>query len=371
MRPEEDSPNRFSRRRLVTTASAFAATGAFAAAGTLPAASATAAGPRPTGTADSTITGTGLAPARLDAVLAQAEALPRLHGLLIARHGEELVAARLRGPALDTPVNVKSVSKSVVAALVGAAIGRGVLAGVDQPIVTLLDGLVPSGADSRIGSITVADLLTMQAGLERTSGPNYGRWVASPDWVRHVLTRPFVREPGRGMLYSTGSYHLLSVALSQASGESTLALARTWLGAPLDIEIPPWTRDPQGFYMGGNNMALAPRALLRFGEVYRQGGVYRGAQVLPAVWIESSWTPRTRSVFTGHAYGYGWFLVRARSYRVAYAWGYGGQMIYVVPELGLTVAITSDPNAPSGRSGYVRQLHALLADGIVSAAEDG
>jgi CubicO group peptidase (beta-lactamase class C family) len=74
-------------------------------------------------------------------------------------------------------------------------------------------------------------------------------------------------------------------------------------------------------------------------------------------------------VFTGHAYGYGWFLSRARGYRVAYAWGYGGQMIYVVPTLGLTAAITSDPTAPSGRSGYVRQLHALLTDGIIPAAE--
>ncbi|MEM7024483.1 MAG: serine hydrolase [Pseudomonadota bacterium] len=360
----DDSPNRLSRRQVLATSSSFAA-GALAAAN---AAAADLSADAPAGSAN---TSTELAPSRLAAVLAQAEALPRLHSLLIARHGRELVAARLRGPALDTPVNVKSVSKSVIAALVGAAIGRGVLGGVDQPITTLLDGMIPQGLDPRISSITVADLLTMQAGLERTSGPNYGSWVASPDWVRYVLTRPFVREPGQGMLYSTGSYHLLSVALSQVSGESTLALARTWLGAPLDIQIPPWTRDPQGFYMGGNNMALAPRALLRFGEMYRQGGVYDGTQVLPADWIESSWTARTRSVFTGHGYGYGWFLVRARGYRVAYAWGYGGQMIYVVPALGLTVAITSDPNAPSGRTGYVRQLHALMADGIIPAAEDG
>ena len=138
------------------------------------------------------------------------------------------------------------------------------------------------------------------------------------------------------MLYSTGSYHLLSAALTQASGRSTLALARDWLGEPLGIDIPPWTRDPQGFYLGGNNMMLSPRALLRFGEMYREGGAWRGAQVLPQAWVEASWTPRTSSFFTGHAYGYGWFIVQARGHPVAYAWGYGGQMIYVVPDLGLT-----------------------------------
>jgi CubicO group peptidase (beta-lactamase class C family) len=312
---------------------------------------------------------TGLDRALVDETLAQARALPSLHSLVIARHGEELLAERLRGPGLDRPVNVKSVSKSVIAALVGGAIARGVLEGVDQRVAPVLGRLVPAGADPRVAAITVDHLLTMRAGLERTSGRNYGRWVSSGDWVRYALTRPFVAEPGSRMLYSTGSYHLLSAALTEASGRSTLALAREWLGDPLGIEIPPWTRDPQGFYLGGNNMVLAPRALLRFGEMYRQGGEHRGREVLPRSWIEASWTPRTSSFFTGHAYGYGWFIVQARGYPVAYAWGYGGQMIYIVPALGLTAVITSDPGAPSGRSGYVRRLHRLLADGIIPAAE--
>jgi CubicO group peptidase (beta-lactamase class C family) len=311
----------------------------------------------------------GLDPALVDETLVRARALPTLHSLLVARHGEELVAERLRGPGLDRPVNVKSVSKSVIAALVGAAIARGVLEGVDQKVAPVLGDLVPADADPRVGAITIDHLLTMRAGLERTSGRNYGRWVNSPDWIRHVLTRPFVAEPGSRMLYSTGSYHLLSAALTRASGRSTLALARDWLGAPLGIDIPPWTRDPQGFYLGGNNMMLAPRALLRIGEMYRQRGAWRGEQVLPGAWIEASWTPRTRSFFTGHSYGYGWFIVQARGYGVAYGWGYGGQLIYVVPDLGLTAVMTSDPNAPSGRNGYVRLLHRLLADGIIPAAE--
>jgi CubicO group peptidase (beta-lactamase class C family) len=275
-----------------------------------------------------------------------------------------------RGPGLDRPVNVKSVSKSIMAALAGGAIERGVLRGVDQPIAPLLDGLVPADADPRMAAITVDHLLTMRAGLERTSGRNYGRWVSSRDWVRDALARPFVDQPGGRMLYSTGSYHLLSAVLTRAAGQSTLELARAWLGAPLGIDIPPWTRDPQGIYLGGNEMALAPRALLRFGEMYRQGGAFGGRQVLPASWIEASWTPRARSFFTGHSYGYGWFLATARGHRIFYAWGYGGQMIYVVPDLALTVVMTSD-HAPARRDGHVRLLHALLADGIIPAAERG
>jgi CubicO group peptidase (beta-lactamase class C family) len=311
----------------------------------------------------------GLDAALLQRTLEQAAALPSLHALLVARDGETLAGEAFRGPGLDRAVNVKSVSKTVMAALAGAAIERGVLEGVDQRIAPVLDGLVPAGADPRVGEITVDHLLTMRAGLERTSGRNYGAWVTSSNWVRYALSRPFVDDPGGRMLYSTGSYHLLSAALTRASGRSTLALARDWLGEPLDIDIPPWTRDPQGIYLGGNNMLLSPRALLRLGEMYRQGGSYQSRRVLPASWVEASWTPRVRSFFTGHAYGYGWFIARARGHRVCYAWGYGGQMIYIVPDLGLSAAITSDPTTPSGRTGYVRELHGLLADGIIPAAE--
>jgi CubicO group peptidase (beta-lactamase class C family) len=113
----------------------------------------------------------GLDRAIVEATLARAQALPGLRSLLVARHGEELLAERLRGPGLDTPVNVKSISKSVIAALVGAAIARGVLEGVDQPVAPVLDGLVPPDADPRIRAITVDHLLTMRAGLERTYGP--------------------------------------------------------------------------------------------------------------------------------------------------------------------------------------------------------
>ncbi len=312
----------------------------------------------------------GLDPAILARTLEQAEALaPRLRSLIVARDGAPLVERVLSGPGLDRPVNIKSASKSVISALVGIAIERGVLKGVDQRVVPVLGGRVPTDADPRVREITVGHLLSMRAGLERTSGRNYGRWVSSRDWVRFALSRPFVDEPGGRMLYSTGSTHLLSAALTRASGKSTLELARAWLGEPLGITIPPWTRDPQGIYFGGNEMALSPRALLRFGELYRNSGTFQGRRVLPEAWVHASWTPQVTSPFSGAGYGYGWFIAEARGHPVYYAWGYGGQMVYVVPDLALTVVMTSDPNHPAGRDGFVRELHGLLADGIIPAAE--
>lgn len=298
-----------------------------------------------------------------------ASGFDQLHAILVSLDGETVLAESFRGPALDRPVNVKSVSKTFVAALTGAAIDRGVVPGVEATIGEIAPDIIPTDATPGVADIRIADLLTMQAGLERTSGPNYGEWVSSSNWVADALGRPFVAEPGRRMAYSTGSYHILGAILANAAGRSLVDLGRSWIGAPLGIDIPAWTRDPQGYYLGGNEMALSPRAMVRFGEMYRLNGTWDGVQVLSPRWVDSSFRPRTRSPFSGLDYGYGWFLGRVRGHRFALARGYGGQVICVVPDLALTLAITSDPTRPARSRGYFGDLLRLIGEGIVPAAE--
>ena len=67
-------------------------------------------------------------PALLDRATRRAAGLERLHALIVARHGRIVFAEAFGGPPLDRPVNVKSVSKTLVASLAGAAIDRGLLA---------------------------------------------------------------------------------------------------------------------------------------------------------------------------------------------------------------------------------------------------
>jgi CubicO group peptidase (beta-lactamase class C family) len=289
--------------------------------------------------------------------------------VIVARDGEILAERAYRGNSTTAAANIKSASKTIISALVGIAIDNGVLEGPDQKIAPLLKNDLPANPDPRIEDITIGNLLSMQAGLERTSGPNYGRWVSSRNWVRSALAQPFVDEPGGRMLYSTGSTHLLSAILTRQSDRSMRELARDWLG-PLDgFVIGGWERDPQGIYLGGNQMAMSPRSLLAFGELYRNGGrTAGGEQLISPEWIALSWQQRTNSRFSGDGYGYGWFLRNIDGHDVRYAWGYGGQMLYVVPELNLTVVMTSEDDNPSARSGYRDQLHDLLGDIITATA---
>jgi CubicO group peptidase (beta-lactamase class C family) len=302
--------------------------------------------------------------------LDRAAALAPLQTALVALNGEIAAERGYRGHSLTAPTNIKSVSKAIISALVGIAIDKGILSGIQQTIAPLLRDDLPSKPDPRLARITIGHLLSMQAGLQRTSGANYGRWVSSGNWVRAALAQPFVDEPGGQMLYSTGSTHLLSAILTRVSGRSTLTLAREWLGPLEGFAIGAWERDPQGIYLGGNQMAMSPQSLLAFGELYRNGGrTPAGKQLISRTWIEQSWELRTHSRFTGDGYGYGWFQRRAGAHDVHYAYGYGGQMLYIVPSLELSVVVTSDDKHHAGRSGYRNQLHRLLEEvvGVVQA----
>jgi CubicO group peptidase (beta-lactamase class C family) len=312
----------------------------------------------------------GLDSGHVAEAVAAAAALPRLHNLIIARHGRVEVERHFRGPGLDEPANVKSVSKSVLSALVGIAIADGHLAGVDQRVAPFFEAYLVGDDDPRKWQITVGHLLSMQSGLAGTSGERYGAWVGSPDWVRSAITRPMVSDPGGQRVYSTGNSHLLSAVLTGATGASTWRYARERLADPLGVRLPQWTADPQGIYFGGNEMRLSPRALLRFGELYRNGGRHDGVQVVAEEWVAASLVPRAASRWSGDGYGYGWFLSRVRGHAMFYAMGYGGQFIFVVPDLELTAVVTSDPSAARDR-GHNRAVRRVLAEWIVPAAELG
>jgi CubicO group peptidase (beta-lactamase class C family) len=303
---------------------------------------------------------------------AAAAALPRMHSLLVSHRGQvafEYYAAGYRSSRL---ANIKSASKSIISTLVGIAIERRLIGGVREPIVRWFPEL-RQDPDKRKQAITIEDLLTMRSGLESTSGAQYGRWVSSRNWVRHALDRPMVSDPGSSMEYSTGTSHILSAILTKAAKKSTHQFATEVLTRPLGISLAPWPRDPQGIYFGGNEMLMTPRQMVAVGELYLNGGRARGQQVVPAAWVESSCTPQTRSRWDpDREYGYGWWSQEFAGHRACFAWGFGGQYIFVFRDLSLVVAVTSSTAVSDERRGYRRELFDLLEAHIlppVRAAE--
>lgn len=278
----------------------------------------------------------------LEHAYAHAASLTPLNSLLIARHGTLVAEQYFRGMTARRKVNIKSASKSVLSALVGIALYEGHLDSLAQPIADFFPDYFDAATDPRKRAITLRHLLTMTPGLESTSFGNYGAWVGSRNWVRYALDQPMIRAPGGdAMIYSTGTTHLLSAILTKATGMSTLAYARARLFGPMGIALPAWDRDPQGTYLGGNNMALSPRELLHFGQLYLDGGRYGDQQLIPTAWIYASTRRYITKTFRGFEYGYLWWIEDFAGYETWFAWGYGGQYVFVVPALGLVVACTS------------------------------
>jgi CubicO group peptidase (beta-lactamase class C family) len=304
---------------------------------------------------------------RLDSAYAEAARLPRLHSLIVQWRGTVLRERYFNGVGPERPANIKSASKSILSALVGIAIAEGRIAGLHATLGELLP-VETRDLDSAKRAITVGDLLTMRSGLQSTSFAGYGRWVASRNWVRGVLQQPVIAPRGEGapMLYSTGSTHLLSAILTRATRMSTYEYARRRLAQPMGIALRPWPRDPQGIFFGGNDMYLRPGDMLKIGTLYLNGGRWAGKQVVPAAWIDSSLVPRTTSRWNGNGYGYGWWTRRPHGLDVHYAWGYGGQFIFIVPALELVVVSTSSADvAREERNTWAVQR--LVEQGILPA----
>jgi Beta-lactamase len=232
----------------------------------------------------------------------------------------------------------------------------------------------PKHADPRVRQVTVQQLLTMTGGLPGDDQPTGGdvrlsrRLFRSRDWVGHILGRPLADNPGTTFAYSNASSHLLSAIVADASGQSTLAVARARLFGPLGIHSdnvfqplavkPPtpaqgqayqqaavaWPRDPQGYHMGFGETKLPARDLAKFGYLYLNGGRWDTTQVVPADYVRASTQPHTDlpRLGPGGGYGYQWWTNSVNLHAGFVAVGIGGQRILVIRDLDLVVVITTD-----------------------------
>jgi CubicO group peptidase (beta-lactamase class C family) len=308
----------------------------------------------------------------IDRLVARSGVTPRMRSLLVSQGGELVFERYFNGQGPDDPGNVKSVSKSILSALVGIAIDGGYIDGVDARMKDYFRQELEGVANPEVGAISIEHLLTMQAGLESTSNRNYGAWALSENWIRAALSMPMAAEPGGEMLYSTGNTHLLSAIITRATGKTTLNFARETLAEPLGFELSPWTRDPQGIYFGGNDMVLTPRQLLAFGQLYLDGGRVGGRQVVPEDWVEASLGRHAASPHgNGRYYGYGWWVADLVGHEVPHAWGHGGQFVMLVPDLDLVLVTTSAPHADASANAHANRVFAMLQYLIRDVIEQG
>ncbi len=297
-----------------------------------------------------------------------------IHGVLVERHGrlvaelyrkgKDLSIASLFGlwrpfaPEVEfgptTRHDLRSVSKSVVGLLVGIARQEGRIPSLETPALDFY----PQYADLRSperDAIHLEHLLSMSSGLEWDEGalPNDETrlyWTSSQ--VRFVLGRPIAAEPGRVFLYDSGGTAVLADILVQATGKPLPELVRTELFEPMGITDWEWVSDLHGRPLAFTGLRMRPRDLVKLGRLVLDHGEWKGQQLVPAEWIAESLRPHVsthlRSPPTATQelqYGYQWWVGSVDWHGRQLAWsagfGNGGQRLFVVPELDLTVVITA------------------------------
>ncbi len=262
-----------------------------------------------------------------------------LHSLLVIRNGY-IVGETYYSPFTQASKHeIFSCTKSFIATLVGIAIDKGYIAGVNSRITDFFPGRTFLYADERKRAMTLDDLLTMRAGLEWTEGNTaYAQMYYQRDWVQFMLDKPMRAAPGTRFDYCTGCSHILSAIVQQQTAVNTRAFGDQVLFGPLGITDYNWMTDPSGIPIGGYGLQLMPRDMAKLGYLYLHNGEWDGKQIVSAQWVRDATRSHTA---TDGALGYGYQWWTYPSFGAYAALGMDGQTIFVLPDAQLIVVTTA------------------------------
>jgi len=280
----------------------------------------------------------------------------------------------------NTLHNMESITKGVVALLVGIAFDRGWLKNLDASIFSFL----PEYGDLRTpdkNKITLHHLLSMTSGLdwpERAISANnpeniVRRGYIASDPYRFVLERSVEASPGTVWNYNWRRRLASWPHTEEGRGTAVDGFAKDALFEPLGIEEWEWGRFPNGDPGTSGGLQLRPRDLAKLGQLVLDNGVWQGRQIVSADWINqmtARQSPPGFSFGSLRSYGYLWWQGRSSIDNHDIDWigalGRGGQRLYVVPTLRSVVAVTAGLYGESN-GGAPAPLENLAGDTVLNS----
>jgi CubicO group peptidase (beta-lactamase class C family) len=294
--------------------------------------------------------------AALDRAFAEPEVPPFKHtrAVVIVKDGRIVAERYAEGVGIDAPLLGFSATKSVISALTGILVRKGML---------LLDEPAPVAAwqspDDPRHAITVDQLLRHTAGLDLGSSLSASLGAAlepvnrmkfmETDMAAFAESAHLATPPGSTWNYHDGNYLILSHLIRNAVGTpaDVLCVARQELFGPLGMRGVVMQFDGAGTPEGSSEMLASARDWARFGLLYLNDGVVGGKRILPEGWVDYSARP-TPNARVG--YGAGFWTNGGDSfganYRIEHGWprdaffakGTIGQYVIVIPSERLVIA---------------------------------
>lgn len=270
----------------------------------------------------------------------------QLHSILVIQDNELLLEEYFGAYSLNTPHDLRSVTKSITAILMGIAIDQGLVQSLDDPVQTYFKD------DPRFvnhPTITIRHLLTMSTGLDcndwdTKSKGQEDRVYKKCDWLRYFWNLPALHPPGEVAHYCTMGQVVAMELLQRAAQMPIDVFAQRYLFDPLGIKEVRWqhTSRRKTVLATAKRLHLTPRALAKIGQLLLQKGQWKGQSIVSAEWLSTMTTPQV--TITGLEYGLLWWQIplatAQQQHTLLAATGNGGQYLLVVPELDLVVVFT-------------------------------
>jgi CubicO group peptidase (beta-lactamase class C family) len=282
---------------------------------------------------------------------------PATASVLIVRNGYVVLESYYRkGP--DELQDVFSVTKSITSILVGIALQKGEIQGIDSSVLSYFHKIKAGERSALWGDITIRHLLTMTSGIGGQIG--YGIGLTE---LQDIVNTPLQNKPGEAFAYNGVNSNLLSMILTERTGLQASEYAKKYLFIPLGIAKYDWLQQ-EGYTNGADDLRLTTRDMAKIGYLYLKNGVWDGNSLVSKDWVTES---TRRQVSTGDlyrdqswGYGYQWHVLSVGGHGTFIALGFSSQVICVVPDLRMVVVLTGDRETKGDRFD-------LIADIIVPA----
>ncbi|UCD62261.1 MAG: serine hydrolase [Flavobacteriaceae bacterium] len=274
-----------------------------------------------------------------------------IHSLIIIHNDSLALEEYFMGWTRDMRHYLASAAKSITSSVIGIAIDQGKIGGVDETLLSFFPEYSNiANLDERKESITLKHVLTMSSGFtwEQHPDEDLADMKESKDWIKFMLDFPMSDEPGTKFWYNNGTSHLLSGIITKGTGQSAEEFAEEYLFDPLGITNWEWESDPQGNNAGGWGLYLHPANMAIFGYLFLKNGLLNGMQIISDNWVKESTAKQIEVIdpVTGQHtmdYGYQWWRTFPMpTFNMFYAAGFGGQFIFVIPNLNMVVVMTAE-----------------------------
>ncbi|MEM6631591.1 MAG: serine hydrolase [Bacteroidota bacterium] len=272
--------------------------------------------------------------------------------VVVIKEGKLLLEEYFNGTNRNTLHDTRSVGKSFASSVAGIALEEGHLQGTDQRLNEFYDLTQFANYSPKKDRVTLKSLLTMSSGFEGNddnydSPGNEEKMYPTDDWVKFALDLSMdkTKEIGKKWEYFTAGVVVLGDILDKSVPEGLEKYADEKLFSPLGISRYQWKYTPQNVASTAGGLQMNSLDFAKYGQLYKNKGLWNGRQVLPVDWVEKTFTNYFSKTPTQTPYGFlFWnhtYTINGERYEAFQCRGNGGNKVIVFTDQPFVIVITA------------------------------